>query len=254
MANILGVRVDKVTMDQALGQCLSWLNSKVKKVIVTPNIEFTMIAQNDFEFKKILNQSDLAIPDSTRLGWAYSELCEKNFLLKILKWPLFLFPSLFKDLPVVTGVDLMDQLCRLSNDRGFRIGLLGGKEGVAEKCAERLKVKYKNLKVVLAISGGVVKSDGSSENLISLPQTDILFVAFGAPKQEKWIHQNITRVDSKLFMGVGGAFDYLSGEVSRAPKWLRSLGLEWLYRLIKQPWRIKRFGSLVQFIILIGLT
>lgn len=246
---ILEVRIDKVGEEEALDLIHSWLKIKKKRVIVTPNIEFIMAAQKDREFKKILDKSDLSIPDSSRFGWSEAIIREKNKVKRLLLWPLFpLSRVFFRDFPVTTGTDLMEKLCNYSDDWGFRISLLGGREGVADKAAECLKKKYPKIKIVYAKSGGRVNISGESENDLKIPPTDILFVAFGHGKQEKWIEANKDKVDAKIFMGVGGAFDYLSGEVVRAPNPIRNLGLEWLYRLFTQPWRIKRFGSLIAYI------
>ena len=254
--NILGVRVDMMTMDQAVEQIEGWLTGGGgKHYIVTPNVEFIMAAHQDKEFQKVLNEADLAIPDSARLGWAKMELTQKNFLNKLLLWPLFLCPNLVPSskFQVITGTDLMEKLCEVSAKYGLTVGFLGGRNGVAIKASECLKQKYPELKVVLAEDGPEVDGEGNEVYSIqySTPNTDLLFVAFGQMKQEKWIAQNLSKIPVKVAMGVGGAFDYLSGSVPRAPGWMRGLGLEWLFRLIIQPWRIKRFGALVGFVWLI---
>lgn len=257
--NILGVKVDKVTLDQAVEMVARWLSKDGKHYIVTPNVEIIMAAQKDNDLKEILNKADLAIPDSARLSWANRILQEKSWFKKLLVWPLFIFPNAIKidHFPVTTGVDLMEKLCQLSSKQGFRVGLLGGRKGIAEKCAECLVKKYPNLKVVYCNFDGVVDNSGNLINqnykshALNLPQIDILFVAFGAPKQEKWIAKNIDRVAAKIMIGVGGAFDYLSREIPRAPKWVRELGFEWLFRLILEPWRVIRFISLLKFIFLV---
>src|SRR3989344_3747374 len=129
--DILGVKIDQVNMAQAVEQVLKWFselpttNYKLQtKYIVTPNPEFIVAAQKDNEFKEVLNKADLAIPDSSRLGWAKAVLKEKNPLLKFLKWKLFLFPGLFKS-ETVAGTDLMEELIKESSEKGFTIGLLG---------------------------------------------------------------------------------------------------------------------------------
>jgi N-acetylglucosaminyldiphosphoundecaprenol N-acetyl-beta-D-mannosaminyltransferase len=147
----------------------------------------------------------------------------------------------------------MSRLIELSVEKGYTIGFLGGRDNVAIKLTEKLKKKYPKLRVGLAESdisvnlNGEIISGGRQIQNLELP-LDILFVAFGQGKQEKWIYNNLREVPVKVMIGVGGAFDYLSGEVKRAPKWVRNLGFEWIYRLIYQPWRIKRFGALVIFV------
>lgn len=206
-----------MTMEQAVEQIAKWIKGSGKHYVVTPNVEFIMKAQDDPQFAKILNNADLSIPDSAHLG-----------------------------IPVVTGTDLMDKLCQEAVKKGWSVGLIGGGQGVAAQTA----AKYAKLKVVLAESGGIVEEDGTELTNPALDQKiDILFVAFGQGKQEKWIVAHLPHLPVKVAIGVGGAFDYLSGLVPRAPLWMRQMGLEWLFRLICQPWRIKRYGALVRFIL-----
>lgn len=202
---IFGVKIDDVNMDEAVSKVHVWLQGKAKKYIVTPNPEFIMTAQDDPEFKKILNKADLSIPDG--VGLKLSGRIKNT----------------------IPGTDLMERLIALAAEKGFVVGLLGGMNGVAEQAAERLQKKYPRLKI-----------DSSSP--------DLLFVAFGHPKQEKWIAKNLSRFPVKVAMGVGGAFDYISGQVPRAPIRLRRIGLEWLFRLLLQPWRIKRQLKLLTFV------
>lgn len=261
--DLLNVKVDQVTMDQTINEVITWCAGTSKHYIVTPNIEFLMIAQKDESFRSILNQADLSVPDSARLSWLAYELNQKNILLKLLAWPLFLAPKL---LPVsyfdtVTGTDLMDKLIKVSAQKGFTIGLLGGRSGLADLLKDRLIKLNPGLKVVYANSDIKVDLKGEDENADTtiefqrlqnqIPETDILFVALGQVKQEQWIAKNLYKFPVKVMIGVGGAFDYLSGLVPRAPKIIRSLGLEWLFRLIKQPSRIKRFGALISFVFLV---
>ncbi len=254
--SILGVRVDEVNLDDAVSLILSWIGSNRKRYIVTPNIEIIMAARKNTEFKSILNKADLSIPDSARLGWAKMILREKFFVKKLFLWPLFLFPQrLFSSLPVTTGTDLMVKLAGLSKDKGFTIGLLGGREGVAEKAGECLKREYPGVKISFARMGGLVDKEGISlQQDGNFPACEILFVTFGHIKQERWIVKNMDKTRAKIFIGVGGAFDYISGGVKRAPEWMRILGLEWLFRLVREPWRIKRFGALIKFVFLILLN
>lgn len=202
--NILGVKIDDVNMDEAVSKVHLWLQGKAKKYIVTPNPEFIVTAQSDPQFKKILNNADLAIPDGA--GLKLSGLIKNT----------------------IPGTDLMEKLVEKSVDWGITVGFLGGRNGVAEKTADCLQKKYPGIKID------------------SFP--DLLFVAFGHPKQEKWIYKNLPKLKVKVAMGVGGAFDYISGQVPRAPKFLRNLGLEWLFRLLIQPWRIKRQFKLLTYL------
>ncbi len=213
--DILGVKIDDVNIDEALEIVYGWLQKSGKRYIVTPNPEFIMTAQKDLEFKKILNNADLSIPDGVGLKISGKV---KN---------------------TVSGVDLMEKLVEKSADWGITVGLLGGMDGVAEKSAECLLKKYPKIKISFI---------GSHDTLYMIPDTDLLFVAFGHPKQEYWIIKNLPKLPVKVAMGVGGAFDYISGKIPRAPRFLRNLGFEWLFRLAVQPWRIKRQISLIKYL------
>ena len=252
--NVLGVNIDDISIDQTVKKVEGWLKGKDKHYIVTPNPEIVVMAQKDKELKNIINNADLAIPDGIGLKLSGDIVC------------------------YTPGVDLMERLILMAEEKGFTVGLLGGREGVAEKAAKRLKGKYPKLRISFAENGGELDQQGNviarrsihrptkQSHLIkiaTLPEftpsvvegvarndkeVDLLFVAFGPPKQEKWIRKNLNKLNVKVAMGVGGAFDYLSGKIPRAPKWIRRLGLEWIFRLIIQPWRIKRQLMLLKYI------
>lgn len=243
---VLGIKIDDVRIDQVVETVKSWLSKPGKHYIVTPNPEIVVMAQKDVELKKIINSADLAIPDGVGLRLSTDIVCH------------------------TPGTDVMEQLVKLASEKGFTTGFLGGRGDVAKRTAECLKRKYPGLKVVFASSGGKIDSEGNSieysvesiegkkqkkaeshYTLYSIPYTDLLFVAFGPPKQEKWIAKNLGKLNVKVAMGVGGAFDYLSGKLPRAPGWIRNLGFEWLFRLIIQPWRIKRQLALLKYLWLI---
>ena len=187
-----------------------------------------MRAQKDEEFRNILNKSDIAIPDGIGL----------------------VFASHFLGNPIperVAGSDLVWKIAKLAEYKNCSLYLLGGKEGVAEEAARKLKEKYPNLKIKGAESGGEVeerKLKTQNEEMvkrINERQPDILLVAFGAPKQEKWIYYNLSKLSSvKVAIGVGGTFDFIAGRIKRAPMFLRKLGMEWLWRLFIEPKRINR--------------
>ena len=198
--DIFGVKIDNLTMDEAL--------ERIKGFVVLPYSEFIVRAQKDEEFRNILNSADFCLCEGKGL-WLMT-----RFLKKPIKEP-------------ISGVDLIHNL------RG-KIFLLGGKEGVAKKVKEKLDAK-------------VVGTEHGHQDLkkvikkINKAKPEILLVGLGSPKQEKWIYENLAKMPSlRLAIGVGGAFDFISGRVKRAPKFLQKIGLEWLWRLILQPWRIKR--------------
>ena len=221
--NILGIKISSLTFREAI-EVIDALIVKAKPAqIVTVNPEFIVGAQNDSHFKKILNQADLAIPDGIGLIWAG----------RILRTP-------FKER--ITGVDLTWAICKLAEDRGYSVFFLGGKGGVAKETAQRIKKIHPRLLVAGHYEGK--PADKKTWAMIEQARPNILFVAFGAPKQDKFIDDlihsfRISHLPS-LSVGLGGTFDYIAGKVARAPEWLRVLGFEWLYRLIYEPWRLKR--------------
>lgn len=222
--DVLGVKIDDLTMAEALSVVEKWIWNPGKHYIVTPNPEIVVAAQKDPVFKKILNDADLSIPDGA--GLKLSGKVKNTF----------------------AGTDFMERLVSLAAEKGFVTGFLGGSDEVAKKAAECLKQKYPGLKVAFAESGGEVDKDGKLLRLPKLLSTDILFVAFGHIKQEKWMAANLNSIPVKVAMGVGGAFDYLSGKVPRAPEWMRNLGFEWLFRLVVQPWRSGRQLALFEYL------
>lgn len=223
--NILGVGITDATQQEILEYILQSLKNKDEKYyIVTPNPEILVYATHHPDFKYILNNARLGLCDGTGVIWA-GKILGKNFKER------------------VTGTDLMENLCKVVSKQPITVGFLGGGQKIAEAAAECLKQKYSGLKVAFA-------SPEWPNKLPRLP-IDILFVAFGHPKQEEWMSKHIGKVPVKVMMGVGGAFDYISGRVPRAPKLLQNVGLEWLFRLCLQPWRLKRQLALIEFIFLV---
>lgn len=266
--NILDVSISDATKKEILEYVIKNVENFEKKLfLVTPNPEFLVLAHKNSAFKNILNRADLASIDGVGILWA------AKILGKELK-------NRF------AGVDLVESLCEAVSEKPITVGFLGGRNGVAERAAECLRKKYPGLKVTFAgeewistqqshISGDVRVQNSKMKSLNSpslskirlrseakpnfsspesgLPRgkADILFVAFGAPKQEFWISENLDKIPVKVAIGVGGAFDYLSGKIPRAPLIVQKLGLEWLFRLVVQPWRIKRQLALIEFIWLV---
>lgn len=236
---ILGVKIDNLSLQEILEKASQFLTSKNQYYIITPNPEFLVAAQKDKNFQEILNYADIAIADGVGLIYAAKFLGQR--------------------LQRVTGVDLMWCLCELAEQNKYSVYLLGSAGGIAEKATEILKENFSNLKIVGAESGGEVSEDGKEMadskiiDKINRAKPKILFVAFGAGKQEKWIFHHLDKLSSvKIAMGVGGALDYISGQVARAPEVIRNLGLEWLYRLFTEPRRWKRiFKAVIVFPLLV---
>lgn len=227
---ILGVNFDNITEKEVLEKITNWLSPKhffnIKRYIVTPNPEIVLKTLKDEKYRKIINKAALSVPDGTGILWA----------------------SRFKKTPLperITGVDLMKEICKIAAKNGNKVFLLGAEEGVAIAAANKLKKLYPKLKISGTYSGSPNENDEYVIlDKIEKPGTEILFVAFGAPAQELWIERNYKRISTlKLAIGVGGAFDFISGKTQRAPKFMREHGLEWAYRLYKQPSRVKRIWN-----------
>lgn len=219
---ILDVKVTSASKAQILKYVLQKHEETGKKFyIVTPNPEILMFAKNHASFRDILNGASLALPDGIGVLMA-SKFLGKSIIGRI------------------TGVDFMQELCHEYAKRPITVGFLGGRGGVAKITADCLREKCPGLKVVFAQD----EWDGGK-----LPHIDMLFVALGFPKQEEWIAKNLPHIDVTAAMTVGGAFDYISGKVPRAPRVLRSLGLEWTFRLMVQPSRFKRQLALPKFVL-----
>lgn len=220
--NLLEVSISAAFKNEVLEYITKGLEKSDKKYyIVTPNPELLMIAHKNSEYREVLNNAELALPDGVGLMWASRIL---NLGLK----------------ERITGTDLVENVCKEVAKKPITVGFLGAGPGVAVRTAECLQKKYPGLKI------GFTGSEWNVGNHI-----DILFVAFGSPKQEIWISQNLDNLPVKIVIGVGGAFDFISGSVKRAPVWIQKIGFEWLFRLIIQPWRIKRQLALPKFTFLV---
>lgn len=248
---ILGIEIDQVTFDSALEQIESFIGQRGAHQIVTVNPEFIMRAQTDRAFRKVLNDADLALPDGAGLLWA-------SRLLKQSQSSIALRPRKLTHLPErVTGTDLVPALAQRATVRGWKIYLLGGRPGVASRAASYLKEELPDLKIVGAESGPLITDGGKPLNhdqetllkavlaRIQHAKPDMLFVAFGAPKQDRFIARYSKELNVPVMIGVGGAFDFLAGSVQRAPTLFKVLWLEWLWRVVVEPWRIGRILTAV---------
>ncbi|NQV12819.1 MAG: WecB/TagA/CpsF family glycosyltransferase [Parcubacteria group bacterium] len=253
---ILETKVDKITTPEVFKQLRVFLHSENQHHLVTTNPEFIMAAQEDNEFREILNQADISIPDGIGLLWAAKFLslsAAKNKLLRVFQaaWQvvytgasLVFYPRYCRSaLPErISGTDLVRPLAKLCTQEGKSLYLLGGRLRVGGKTAAILQKEFPGLKIAGTYEGEAsVKGDQESCQRINKAQPDVLLVAYGHPRQEKWIARNLAKLPSvKVAIGVGGAYDFIAGKVQRAPGFMRSLGLEWLWRLIKQPQRVGR--------------
>jgi N-acetylglucosaminyldiphosphoundecaprenol N-acetyl-beta-D-mannosaminyltransferase len=219
------VRVDCLDMKATLDRIAQLVGGGGSHLVATVNPEFIMRARRDPEFARVLESADLCLADGTGVVWAARRQgCS-------LAAP-------------VTGTDLVPPLAALCAKRGFRLFLLGADPGVADDLAVRLRVEHPELAVAAHAGSPDPSADEATLSLIRAHRAQLVLVAFGAPKQELWIDRLKDRAGVAVGIGVGGAFDYLTGRVPRAPLWMRRAGLEWLFRLVRQPWRIRRMAVL----------
>jgi len=184
-----------------------------------------MRAQRDREFARVLESAGLCLPDGMGVVWAARR---QGCALR----------------ETVSGVDLIEPLAAMCARRGFRLFLLGAAPGVAGELAATLRLAHPTLEVASHSGGPEPAQEAEALKLIHEHGSQVLLVAFGAPAQELWIDRLRNRLGVAVAIGVGGAFDFLTGRVPRAPAWMRKAGLEWLFRLVRQPWRIRRMAVL----------
>jgi len=234
-AKILGVKISKLDLKSSKLLVVNLLSVGGQHKVFTPNPEMLVDARKDSYFRRVLNSSDLNICDGHGI----------KFLSK-------------EHLTIIHGVDFMLDVCKIAEQKKCSVFFLGsGSEEVLKKMKNRLKLKFPELRIAGSDSGLKleVQQTGTHKMMLKYDEKEneevlqkikaskaqIVFVAFGHNKQEKWIYENLPKLSNvKLFMGVGGSFDFLSGKVKRAPKLIRRIGLEWLYRLLTQPRRFTR--------------
>jgi N-acetylglucosaminyldiphosphoundecaprenol N-acetyl-beta-D-mannosaminyltransferase len=222
--DIAGVKVDAVDKDEAIAKIDLFVQSGRPHYIVTPYSEMIVFAQRDEKYRQALNAADLALPDGIGIMFA-----AKFFGFKLRTR--------------VTGRLLIYNIAKLAQDKNYSLALVGGTGNVAAQAAYNLKKTYPDLKINLAISGRPFDDKIIKE--INDSNSDILLIAYSPPKQELWLAENRDKINSKASIGLGGTFDYLAGIRLTPPKFVHYLGLEWLWRLITQPWRIKRIWNAV---------
>ncbi|MSU75549.1 MAG: glycosyltransferase [Candidatus Magasanikbacteria bacterium] len=303
---VLGVKIDQITHNQALQKVADFLSSSDQHTIFTPNPEILVKAHKDEYFKKVLNSSSLNLCDGFGL-WlaarfvipseAHADEVSRSLIGESLSQPTngqgsFAALRMTAKIERITGTDFMLDICRIAAEQNRGVYLLGsGSDEVVKKTADNLQKQFPNLKIVGSDRGPVIVetemtngecvtpssvlplNGGGDCRSVSFPlspslgerqregyaslvskinetRPDVLLVAFGMGKQEKWIYENLAKLPSvKIAMGVGGAFDYVSGAVPRAPRLMRKIGLEWVYRLLRQPRRAGRiFNATVKFL------
>lgn len=228
--DILGVRIDSITMDDACEKIGGFLDGNKIKTVFTPNSEIIMEAQRDKSLKDVLNSGDLVVPDGAGVVLASSILGSK-------------VPA------KVSGIDIVKKLFSNTGE-AYSFFLFGAKPGVAELAAQNSVSSNPKVKIAGTHHGYFNAEDEDTIiNKINDSGANILLVALGASKQEKWIFTNKDRLNVKVCIGIGGSLDVLAGKAKLAPEFIRRSGFEWLYRLIKEPRRYKRMLDLPRFML-----
>lgn len=238
--SILGIKITSTSRDQVLNLINSRLENKEKFYIVTPNPEIVLKAKDDWLLKKSIMRSDFSIPDGIGLKFAYKYLYNK-------------------DLEIIKGRELFLDIIKIADELKLRVCFVGGDNDEAEKTKFKLLQTYKNI-VIQAYKTPKYGKNGQPASIddrrmhksllgkIKMFEPDFIFVGMTTPKQEKWIYRNFFRLNATGAMAIGGTYNFMSGNLSLPPKWLESLGLEWLWRLITEPSRIKRiFNAVILF-------
>lgn len=225
--SILGVGVDDVTEDEAIAVIAGFVEAGGAHHVVTVNPEFVMEAQGNSAFRRVLAAADLATPDGAGV----------------------LLAARWRGTPLrgrVTGVELVGRIAAAAAERGWSLFLLGAGPGVAERAAAALERAHPGLRIAGCFAGSPRPEDEAmTRAVVAKARPEVLLVAYGHPKQDLWIARNQPLLRVPVAVGVGGVFDYLAEVVPRAPHWMRRLGLEWLYRLVRQPRRWRRILTAV---------
>ncbi|MDD4765207.1 MAG: WecB/TagA/CpsF family glycosyltransferase, partial [Atribacterota bacterium] len=235
---------DRINCNQAMERIDKFISEKNPSYVVTPDTLAVLRARKDKKYLSITKKASLVTPDGAGLLWATATL--ENPLIER-----------------ITGIDLINRICQSSVEKGYRLFLLGAKEDIINKAVVNLEKKYPGINIV-GFHHGYFKQEGYTDNQYKKSEKDIireikekkpdfLLVGLGVPKQEIWISKYKDLLNVPVCIGIGGSFDVLSGKIPRAPLWMQNHGMEWIYRLIKEPKRIKRVIALPYFMWLIIL-
>ena len=227
---LLNTEVDNLTMAQAVDAVDMLIQKRAMANVVTPNLDHIVMLEKDEEFQKIYRDAALVLTDGQPLVW-YSKLKGTPIVEK------------------VSGSDLFPEVCAMCARKGYSVFFFGAAEGVAEKAAEVLQKKYRGLRVAGVVSPvfGFEKNPEQTEEYVRLireANPDVLALALGTPKIEKFAYRNMQALGVPVVLNIGATFDFIAGKVQRAPKWMSRCGLEWLYRATQDPKRlIKRYWN-----------
>ena len=229
---LLGIPIDRMTMGEALEAIEGFVHERAPRHIVTADASMVVLARENPDLMAIVQSADLVTPDGAGLLWA-SRLLGRKISDR------------------VSGVDLVAQVCQLSATSSITIFFLGAAPDVAEEAAVKLRDKYPGAQIVGTRDGYFTADEEAGVVAqIAAVKPDVLFVAFGIPKQELFIRRNQEALNVPVSVGIGGSFDVYSGRVDRAPLWMQNVGLEWLFRLAQNPKKIGKVMTLPRFAIL----
>lgn len=232
---VLNVEIDNYTMGEAIVAIENLIDNQGPHLVVTANSEMIMMANKDPLLAEIIRKADVVVPDGAGVVWAS----------RVLGSPL-------KER--IPGIELMENLLEKATEKKWRVFFLGGKPGVAELAAQKMVQKYPGLNIVGCHHGYF---DRTAEEVVVSTLVEskphLLFIGLGVPRQEKWAALRLAQVKVPVAMGVGGSFDVLAGVSKRAPKWMQNMSLEWFYRLLREPRRIKRMSVLPLFVLYVYL-
>lgn len=223
---LFNIYINNITMEGCINEIDNLINNGRYNYVVTPNVDHIVKLQDDNELKEVYDNANLVVTDGMPLIW-YSKLIKKPIVEKI------------------SGSDLFPRVCELASKKGYKVFLLGAREGVAIEAANRLKSKYTGLEIAGVYSPpfGFEKDKEQINKIISLinkSKPHILAVGLGAPKQEKFIYKNKDLLKVPISLAIGASIDFEAGNIKRAPVWMQKVGLEWFYRLLKEPKRMYR--------------
>lgn len=228
IVTICGIKITNLSFRNCLDYISHYIGKSAQAFIVTPNVDHIIRLQNDAEFREVYKHADLVLADGVPLLWA------ARFLGTPLK-------------EKISGSDLFPILCELAAEKGFKLFFLGGRAGAADKATHVMRKRLPGIQITGAYCPPFGYENDVEENkkivdIITVAKPDILFVGVGSPKQEKWIYKHKDKYQVPVSIGVGAAFDFVSGMVKRAPVWMQKAGLEWFWRLMMEPKRLwKRY-------------
>ena len=259
---LLGVRFHNVTRGEAARAIAEMARPGRRGYAVKPYSEFMPRAARDPRLRDILNGADLCLPDGVGILWAAHYLALPGGPLRaLLQLPLSLAALVFNPRAVrrplrenMAGVDLTWEMLARLDEAAASVFLLGGTQAEVSGARERIGARFPRLRIVGAHHGYFDRSGEENDRVveaINAAGPDALLVAMGFPRQEHWIADNLSRLKIGVAVAEGGSFSFISGATARAPLWMRRLGLEWLFRLLRQPWRLRRQLAIPQFIWLV---